>query len=89
MSEPVLYVQDGHVVTLTFNTPDTCNALTDIDLVEAQALAKRLIREGQNVRFDSMLDMVAAFQAACHHTRDHDEAVSAFFEKRQPVFVGE
>ncbi len=55
----------------------------------ALRMAKRLIREGQNVRFDTLLEMAAAFQAACHHTRDHEEAVSAFFEKRKPVFVGE
>ena len=55
----------------------------------ALRMAKRLIREGQTVRFDTLLEMAAAFQAACHHTRDHEEAVGAFFEKRQPVFAGE
>lgn len=55
----------------------------------ALRMAKRLIREGQNVRFDSLLEMAAAFQAACHHSRDHEEAVSAFFDKRQPSFAGE
>jgi len=55
----------------------------------ALRMAKRLIREGQNVRFDTLLEMAAAFQGACHHTRDHEEAVSAFFDKRQPTFIGE
>jgi len=55
----------------------------------ALRMAKRLVHESQNTRFDTLLEMAAAFQAACHHTRDHDEAVSAFFDKRQPSFTGE
>ena len=35
MNESALYAQDGHVVTLKFNRPDTRNALTDLDMVEA------------------------------------------------------
>ena len=35
MSEKLLYEQDGHVVTLTFNMPETMNALTDHDMCSA------------------------------------------------------
>ena len=35
MTEKLLYDQDGHVVTLTFNMPETQNALTDMDLCAA------------------------------------------------------
>jgi enoyl-CoA hydratase/carnithine racemase len=35
MTDKLLYEQDGAVVTLTFNMPDTRNALTDHDLCEA------------------------------------------------------
>jgi enoyl-CoA hydratase/carnithine racemase len=52
-------------------------------------MAKRLLREGQNVRFDSLLELAAAFQGACHHTEDHEEALAAIFEKRPPQFKGE
>jgi enoyl-CoA hydratase/carnithine racemase len=55
---------------------------------QALRLAKKLIREGQNSRFDSLLELAAAFQGACHQTKDHEEAVSAILEKRQPNFTG-
>ncbi|MDQ3189904.1 MAG: enoyl-CoA hydratase-related protein, partial [Pseudomonadota bacterium] len=51
-------------------------------------MAKRLLREGQVTRHDSLLELAAALQGACHHTRDHEEAVRAFFDKRPPKFVG-
>ena len=35
MTDKLLYEQDGHVVTLTFNMPETMNALTDHDLCTA------------------------------------------------------
>lgn len=51
-------------------------------------MAKRLIREGQIVRFDTLLQLAAAYQGAAHQTRDHEEAVAALLEKRPPRFVG-
>jgi len=51
-------------------------------------MAKRLIREGQIVRFDSLLQLAAAYQGAAHQTRDHEEAVAALLEKRPPRFTG-
>jgi len=51
-------------------------------------LAKRLLREGQHARLDEMLQLSAAFQALAHETADHREALSAFFDKRTPVFTG-
>ncbi len=35
MTDKLLYEQSGHVVTLTFNMPETRNALTDHDLCDA------------------------------------------------------
>jgi len=69
-------------------------------LVEANALAdriaanpgpalrmtKRLLREGQQTRLDSLLELSAGFQALAHKTPHHIEAVAAFVEKRAPVF---
>ncbi|MBA2549313.1 MAG: crotonase/enoyl-CoA hydratase family protein [Burkholderiaceae bacterium] len=52
-------------------------------------MAKRLLREGQVTRLDSLLELAAALQGACHHTRDHEEAVRAFFDRRPPKFTGE
>jgi enoyl-CoA hydratase/carnithine racemase len=51
-------------------------------------LAKRLLREAQTSSFASLLEIASAFQGACHHTKDHEEAVAAFFEKRRAVFTG-
>jgi enoyl-CoA hydratase/carnithine racemase len=55
---------------------------------QALRLAKRLVREGQTTRFDTLLELAAAFQGACHQTQDHEEAVSAILEKRPPNFTG-
>jgi enoyl-CoA hydratase/carnithine racemase len=51
-------------------------------------MAKRLLREGQVTRLDTLLELAASLQGACHHTLDHEEAVRAFFEKRPPKFTG-
>lgn len=55
----------------------------------AVRMTKRLIREAQHARFDSLLELAAAMQGACHQTSDHREAVEAFFDKRPPSFIGE
>ncbi len=51
-------------------------------------MAKRLLREGLNARLDTILEMAAAFQGACHQTADHAEAVASLLEKREAVFTG-
>ena len=51
-------------------------------------LTKRLLREGQHMRLDSLLEMSAAYQALAHGTRDHREAVDSMLEKRAPKFEG-
>ena len=55
---------------------------------QALRLAKRLLRSGQDTSLPHFLDMCAAAQALSHHTRDHQEAVSAFFDKREARFTG-
>jgi len=52
-------------------------------------MTKKLMREGQGASFDAIMDMSAAMQALAHMTKDHQEAVAAFFEKRTPEFKGE
>lgn len=51
-------------------------------------LSKRLLRESMHVGLSTSLEMAAAYQALAHYTRDHDEAVHAFLEKRKPEFKG-
>lgn len=52
----------------------------------ALRMTKRLLREGQHLRLDSLLEMSAGFQALAHKTPHHIEAVAAFVEKRKPTF---
>jgi enoyl-CoA hydratase/carnithine racemase len=52
----------------------------------ALRMTKRLLREGQHMRLDSLLELSAAFQSLAHQTEDHHEAVAAALEKRKPVY---
>jgi enoyl-CoA hydratase/carnithine racemase len=54
----------------------------------ALRMTKRLLREGQHMRLDSLLELSASFQALAHYTEDHQEAVRAFLEKRTPEYTG-
>jgi enoyl-CoA hydratase/carnithine racemase len=49
-------------------------------------LTKRLLREGQSQRLDSLLELSAALQVIAHKTPAHAEAVNAFIDKREPNF---
>lgn len=51
-------------------------------------MTKRMMREGQSVSFDTIMEMSASMQALAHLTEDHHEAVAAFFEKRPGDFKG-
>jgi enoyl-CoA hydratase/carnithine racemase len=50
-------------------------------------LTKRLLREGEHLRLDSLLELSAGYQALAHKTPQHEEAVKAFIEKRPPHFT--
>ncbi len=55
---------------------------------EALRMAKRLLYMGQETSLQNLLDQSASYQALCHHSEDHIEALSAMFEKREPLFKG-
>ena len=55
----------------------------------AVRLTKRLLREAQDAALPAVLNLSAALQAVVHETRDHEEAVSAFLERREPIFTGD
>lgn len=55
----------------------------------AVRMTKRLLREGQSATLANILEMSAAMQSLAHATRDNDEAIDAFLEKRAPNFTGE
>ena len=52
----------------------------------ALRLTKRLLREGQHMRLDSLLELSATYQAIIQKSTQHAEAVNAFLEKRAPRF---
>ena len=54
----------------------------------ALRMAKQLLRAGRQDRFESVMDMSANLQGILQRTRDHDEALAAFFEKRPAKFTG-
>lgn len=53
----------------------------------ATRMAKRLLREGQDMKLAPLLELSAAYQALAHHTDDHEEAVAAFVERRPAVLA--
>ena len=55
----------------------------------ALRLAKMLYRQGMRAtNLRDFLDSCAAFQALCHHTADHLEAVRALLERRPGTYSG-
>ncbi len=50
---------------------------------------KNLLRQGQQISYDSALEMAANTQAMMHTTADHAEGVAALIEKRPATFTGE
>lgn len=52
----------------------------------ALRMTKRLIKEGQHVRLDTLLELSAGFQSLAHQSADHREALDALLQKRRPRF---
>jgi enoyl-CoA hydratase/carnithine racemase len=52
-------------------------------------MSKRLLREGQQMRLDALLELSAALQSVAHKSPAHAEAVNAFIDKREPRFGDE
>ncbi|MEK7877895.1 MAG: enoyl-CoA hydratase, partial [Pseudomonadota bacterium] len=50
--------------------------------------AKRLLKLAQQQPLSEHLELCSSYQALCHKTEDHAEALAAFFEKRQGKFEG-
>jgi enoyl-CoA hydratase/carnithine racemase len=72
MSDPVLYEQDGAIVILTLNKPETRNALTDADIVDALVEACARVGRDGAVRAVIVTGADAAFSSGGNlkHMRD-------------------
>ena len=53
----------------------------------ALRLAKTLLKQGQTLSYDALMEMSAQAQALSHLTEDHMEGVGALLEKRAPRFT--
>lgn len=51
-------------------------------------MCKKLVRDSGAINLGTHLEMAASMQALVQHTADQHEAVTAFLEKRKPVFRG-
>ncbi|GAA5235642.1 crotonase/enoyl-CoA hydratase family protein [Verticiella sediminum] len=48
----------------------------------ALRMSKRLLREGQHTRLDTLLELSAGMQALAHRTAEHQAAVQAFVQRK-------
>lgn len=55
---------------------------------QALRMSKRLMKRAQRGNLSDFLELCACYQGMVHHTADHTEAINAFLEKRDPVYVG-
>ncbi len=55
---------------------------------QAVRLTKKLLRLGIHSTLAESMIQAASFQALCHFTEDHMEALNAMFEKRKPNYQG-
>ncbi len=72
MSDPVLFEQDGHVVTLTLNRPAELNAFSDETMIEAFITAIERVKADGDVRAVVLTGAGKAFSAGGNvkHMRD-------------------
>ena len=53
---------------------------------QALRWTKELLQQSKTSTLYDALKRAGEFQGLAHQTADHQEAISAFFEKRSPVF---
>jgi len=51
-------------------------------------VTKRVLRHGMSATMEQALDYEEHAETLCLSTLDHEEAIKAFIEKRQPIFIG-
>lgn len=77
-------VPDDQLMTSTYELARQIAAQPPI----AVRMMKRAVYQAQTTDLRTHLDMASSHMAAIFSTEDHKEAVSAFQEKRKPIFTG-
>ena len=74
MTDKVLYAQDGAIVTITLNMPESRNPLTDTDVVEAIVDSLDRMNADGSVRVGILTGAGSAFSSGGNVKRMHEEA---------------
>lgn len=77
MSDPVLYQQDGHIVTLTLNRHETRNAISSDEMVDAIEAACHRINADSSVRVAIITGAGSAFSSG-GNVKDMRDKVGMF-----------
>jgi enoyl-CoA hydratase/carnithine racemase len=72
MSDPVLYEQDGHVVTLTLNRPEMRNPISEAGMVDGIVEALGRINRDPEVRCAILTGAGSAFSSGGDLRKMHD-----------------
>ena len=57
--------------------------------IAAMLASKKILHEQKITELENVLQMESELQVAMRNTKDHQEGIKAFVEKRKPAFVGE
>ena len=72
MSDPVLYEQDGHVVTITLNRPETRNPISEAGMVDGIVAALERINRDPSVRCAILTGAGSAFSSGGDLKKMHE-----------------
>lgn len=56
---------------------------------QALRMTKRLLKSAQRMELGDLLDLSAGYQANCHHTEDHQRAMTAMLDRTEPTYHGD
>lgn len=72
MSDPILYTQDGHVAVVTLNRPETRNAISDDEMIDALVAIAARINGDMTVRAAILTGTGTAFCSGGNVKRMHE-----------------
>ncbi len=72
MSDPILYTRDGHVAVVTLNRPETRNAISDDEMIDALVAVVARLNEDMTVRAAILTGAGTAFCSGGNVKRMHE-----------------